>query len=77
MICDKLANGAVRHYLSHSSPVTQKLQLLPLEKAAVFMGIENMTTDVGPEVCFQLGREDALRFYTLPVVLVGRVNKEG
>jgi hypothetical protein len=77
VICDKLANGAVRHYLSYSSPLTRKLQLLPLEKAAVFVGTEKMMTDVGPEVCFQLGREGALRFYTSPVVLVGRVNKGG
>ncbi len=77
MICDKLANGAVRHYLSYSSPVTQKLQLLPLKKAAVFVGTEKMTMDVGTEVCFQLGREDALRFYTSQVVLVGGVNKGG
>ncbi len=43
----------------------------------MFVGTEKMTTDVGPEVCFQLGREDALSFYTMPVVLVGRVNKGG
>ncbi len=77
MICDKLANGAVRHYLSYSSPVSWKQQLLPLEKAAVFVGTKKMTMDVGPEVRFQLGREDALRFYTLPVVLVGGVTREG
>jgi hypothetical protein len=77
VICDKLTNGAVRHYLSYWSPVNQKLRLLPLEKAAVFVGTEKMMTDVGPEVRFQLGREDALRFYTLPVVLVGGVNKGG
>ncbi len=77
MICNILANVAVRHYLSYSSLVTWKLQLLPLENAAVFVGTEKMTTDVSPEVHFQLGREDALRFYTLPVVLVGRVNKGG
>ncbi len=77
MICDKLANGAVKHYLSYSSPVSWKLQLLPLEKAAVFVGTEKMMMDVGLEVRFQCGREDALRFYTLPVVLVGGVNKGG
>ncbi len=75
MIWDKLANGAVRRYLSASTPITWNLQLLPLEKAAVFVGSEKMMTDVGPEVCFQLGREDAMRFYTLLVVLVGGVNK--
>ncbi len=36
-----------------------------------------MRIDVGPEVCFQLGREDALRFYMLLVVWVGGVNKGG
>jgi hypothetical protein len=77
LICDKLANGEVRHYLSYSSPVSRKLQLLPPEKAAVLVGTKKMTTNVGPEVHFQLGREDALRFYTLPMVLVGRVNKGG
>ncbi len=43
----------------------------------MFVGTEKMMTDVGPEVRFQLGREDALRFYMLLVVLVGRVNKGG
>ncbi len=41
----------------------------------MFVGTEKMTTDVGPEVHYQLGREDALRFYTLLVVLVGGLNK--
>ncbi len=77
VICNELANGAVRHYLSYSSPVSRKLQLLPLEKAAVFVGTKKMTMDVGPEVRFQLGKEDALKFYTLPVLLVGGVNKGG
>jgi hypothetical protein len=77
VICDKLVNGAVRQYLSYSSPVCRKLQLLPLEKAAVFTGTEKMMTDVGPEVCFHLGREDTLKFYMLSAVLVGGVNKGG
>ncbi len=77
MICDELANGAVRHYLSASTPITQNLQLLPLEKAAEFVGSEKMTMDVGPKICFQLGREDAIRFYTLPVVLVGEAKNGG
>jgi hypothetical protein len=43
----------------------------------VFVGSEKMTTDMGSEVCFQLGREDAIRFYTLLVVLVRGVDKGG
>ncbi len=66
--------GTLFPTLSYSSQVTRKL---PLEKAAVFVGTEKMTMDVGPEVRFQLGREDALRFYMFLVVLVGGVNKRG
>ena len=40
----------------------------------MFVGSEKMTMDAGPEVCFQLGREDTMRFYTWPGVLVGGVN---
>jgi hypothetical protein len=77
MMCNDRANGEVRGYLSHSTPVTWKLQLLPLEKAAVFVGTEKMTMDVGPKICFQLGIEEAMRFYTSPVTLVGGINKGG
>jgi hypothetical protein len=76
-ICNNLANGVVMGYLPHSTLVIPKLQLLPLEKAAVFVGTKKMTTDVGPEICFQLGKEEALRFYTTPVILVGGINKGG
>ena len=77
VIFDELAIGAVRDNLSYTStPVTWKLQLLPLEKAAVFVGSGKMTTDhVGPEVGFQLGKEEAMRFYASPMVLVGGIKR--
>ena len=77
MVCNRLANGAIPQYLSNSAPISRKLQLLPLEKAVVFLGTKKIKTDVGPEVRFQNGREEAMRFYTLPVVIVGVINKGG
>jgi hypothetical protein len=77
VICNDLANGVVMGYLSHSMLVIHKLQLLPLKKAAVFVGTKKKTTDVGPKICFQLGKEEAMRFYTSPVILVGGINKGG
>ena len=43
--------------------------------AAVFIGNEKQTTDVGPNVCFLLETKEAKRFYTSPVELVGGINK--
>ena len=77
VVCNGLANGAIKQYLSNSTPILRQLQLLPLKKAAVFVGTKKMTTDVGPEVHFQLGREEAMRFYTFPMVMVGGINKGG
>jgi hypothetical protein len=65
MICNNLANGVVMGSLSHSAPVICKLQLLPLEKAAVFVGTKKMTMDVGPKICLQLGKEEVMRFLHL------------
>ncbi len=77
MMCKDLANGAVRDYLSHSTPVTQKLQLLEPEKVAVFVGTEKTMMDMGPKIHFQLGKKEAMSFYTSPVALVGGINKGG
>ena len=51
--------------------------MLPLEKAAVFIGNKKSITDVGPNVRFLLGTEKPRRFYTSPVLLVRGVNKGG
>ncbi len=43
----------------------------------MFIANEKSTTDVGPNVRYLLGAEEARRFYTSPVVIVGGVNKGG
>ena len=77
VICDGLANRAIKGYLERQSPTPRVTTLLPLEKAAVFIGTKKSTTDVGPNVRFLLGTEEARRFYTSPVALVGGINKGG
>ncbi len=77
VICNGLANRAIKGYLEHQSPTPRVTTLLPLEKAAVFIGTEKSTTDVGLNVRFLLGTEEARRFYTSPVALVGGINKGG
>ncbi len=76
-ICDGLANRAIKGYLERQSPTPRVTTLLPLEKAAVFNETEKLTTDVGPNVRFLLGTEEARRFCTSLVALVGGTNKGG
>jgi hypothetical protein len=52
-------------------------QLLPLEKAAVVLDGVKLTTDIGPEVCLQLGKEEAEQFYTEPCNIINGVNRGG
>ena len=77
MLCDGLANRAVKGYLEWDSPSHRATSLLLLEKAAVFIDNKKTTTDVGPNARYLLGAEEARRFYTSPVVLVRGVNKGG
>ncbi len=77
MLCDGLANRAVKGYLEWDLPTYRATSLFPLEKAAVFIDNKKTTTDVGSNVQYLLGAEEARRFYTSPVVLVWGVNKEG
>ncbi len=77
VLCDGLANRAIKGYLEQVSPTPPAKTLLPLEKAAVFIDNEKSTTDVGPNVRLLLGTEEARRLYTSPVVLVRGVNKGG
>ncbi len=77
VICDGLANRAIKGYLERQSPRPRVTTLLPLEKAAVFIGNEKSTTDVGPNVRFLLGTKEARRFCTSPVTLIGGINKGG
>jgi len=77
VLCDGLANRAVKGYLERDSPAHRATSLLPLEKAVVFIDNEKTTTDVGSNARYLLGAEEARRFYTSPVVLVRGVNKGG
>jgi len=77
VLCNGLANRAVKGYLEWDSPTHRSTSLLPLEKAAVFIDNEKTTTDVGPNARYLLGAEETRRFYTSPVVLVRGVNKGG
>jgi hypothetical protein len=52
-------------------------QFLPLKKAAIVLDSVKLTTDVGSEVRFCLGKEEAARFYTAPKELVNVSNKGG
>jgi hypothetical protein len=77
VLCDGLANRAVKGYLKRDSPSRRATSLLPLEKAAVFINNKKTTTDVGPNARYLLGAEEVRRFYTSPAVLVRGVNKGG
>ena len=47
VICDELAKGAVLWYLSDITQEGRGMQLLPLEKAAIVVNGEKLTTNVG------------------------------
>ncbi len=76
VICDELANGAVERAItdgvSHFGP-----KLLPFESVAVILDGVKLTTDVGSEVRYRLGKEDAERFYTKPRKVVRGTNRGG
>jgi hypothetical protein len=76
VICNELANGAVARYLSegvhHLGP-----KFLPFKKVAVVLDGVKLTTDVGSEVQYCLGKEDAERFYTKPRDVIRGTNRGG
>ena len=69
--CDELAKSAVHRSMIQVAPENRGKQLLPLEKAAVFVNNIKLTTDVAKEVRFCLGEVEARKFYT------GRIQKKG
>ena len=77
MLCDGLANRAIKGYLEWDLPAHRDISHLPLEKAVVFIDNEKTTTNVGSNARYLLDAEEARRFYTAPVVLVRGVNKGG
>jgi hypothetical protein len=77
VICDELANGAVARYLSSRTRPLRTEQFLPMETAAIVLDSVKLTTDVGAEVRFCLGKEEALRFYTKPKEVTNGRNRGG
>jgi hypothetical protein len=77
VICNKLANGAVAHYLSSGPNVNTEPQFLPFEKAAIVLDGVKLTTDAGVEVQYQLGKEETERFYTKPCNIIQGTNRGG
>ena len=77
VLCDGLANRAVKGYLERDSLAHRAISLLPLEKVVMFISNEKTTTDVGSNTRYLLGAEEARRFCTALVVLVRGVNKGG
>jgi hypothetical protein len=77
VICDELAKGAVLRYLSDTTQEGRRTQLLPLEKVAIVINGEKLTTDVGREVRYALGYEEARRFYTKARQMNGSTNTGG
>ena len=76
VMCNELANGAVERAITEgiSSPGPK---FLPFESVAVVLDGIKLTTDVGPEVRYRLGKEDAERFYTKARDVVQGTNRGG
>ncbi len=76
VICDELANGAVEWAImeveSHSGP-----KFLPFESVAVVLNGIKLTTDVGSEVRYRLGKEGVKWLYTKPCNVVQGTNRGG
>lgn len=67
VICDTLAKQAVGRGLSIDAVRRQVIPLsLPWEQAAIMVGGEKLTSDVGDPVRYYLGHLEARRFYTQP-----------
>jgi hypothetical protein len=77
VICNKLANSAVASYLSEQTKPSRLEQFLPLESAAIVLDSVKLTTDVGLEVQFRIGKEEAARFYTSPKAVTNGDNTGG
>ena len=56
------------------SSVGRGIQLLLLEKVAIMIKGEKLTTDTGLEVWYALGQEEARRFYTGAIVMKESTN---
>ncbi len=53
------------------------IQLLPLEKVAIMIKGEKLTTDAGQEVWYALGQEETQRIYMGAIVMKGSTHTGG
>jgi hypothetical protein len=77
VICNKLAKGAVLRHLSDITQEERGIQLMPLEKVAVVVKGEKLTTDAGQEVRYTLGHKMARKFFTKAIKMNGLSNTGG
>jgi hypothetical protein len=77
VLCNELTNSAVARFFSELTQPSQVDQFLPLKKVAIVLDSVKLTTDVGSEVRFHLGKEEAARFYTALKELVNGSNTGG
>ncbi len=77
VICGELAKEAVLQYLANATPEGRGVQLLPLEKVALVVNGETLTTDVGQEVRYDLGHKEAWKIYTGTIKMKGSTNTGG
>jgi hypothetical protein len=77
VICNKLSSSTVARYLSEQTKLSRQNQFLPLESAAIVLDSVKLTTDVGSEVRFCLGNEEAARFFTSPKAVTIGCNTGG
>ncbi len=76
VICDELANGAVLQAITDGVRHTWP-RFLQFEDVAVVLDGIKLTTDIGSEVSYRLGKEDAERFYTKPRNVIRGSNRGG
>jgi hypothetical protein len=72
-----LANGVVARYLSSGPILDTKPGFLLFKKATIVLDGVKLTTDAGVEVQYQLGKEEAERFYTKPCNIIQGANRGG
>ncbi len=77
MTCDQLANSAVTRALSRAGNEKPTIWLLPSESVAIIADGVKITSDVSSNVRYQLGHEEACKFYTKAIRTMNGVNKGG
>ncbi len=75
--CNQLANSAVTRALSRAGNEKPTIWLLPLESVAIIADGIKITSGISSNLRYQLGCEEARKFYTKAIRTVNGVNKGG